>query len=322
VGIITTTLEQRDLISNMLLKIKQKRSMGFDKILQLERNNFGVYHWSECTGLHFDIGIVSFTYGIKDTKGKLSEEIQFLNDDNGLESLYQMLTCATQKLYWCNSIPHSYFEEFIDSPYAKGTYALSTLIRYFKYLKKGDQDQANTLLYNVAYAVGAIRKYDENPLLEEISHTLKSALGEERVVFAPAIGSLTVPLMIKPIRENQPTIVLRLDGTFTLPYTPDPSWEQQFVNQLEKDGNQVLESWSVNWWRNPQTETARLVDAVHAFDNAEAPNIEKGIVNENVVIEESINESDLSENSIEEDIAQGVTDNENADEAGHQSTEA
>ncbi len=317
VGIMTTTLEQRDMISNMLLKIKQKRSVGFEKIQQLERNNFGVYHWSECTGLHFDIGIVSFVYGIKDTKGKLSREIQFLNDDNGLESLYQMLTCATQKLYWCNSIPHSYFDEFLDSPYAKGTYVLSSMIKYFQNLKKGEQEQANTLLYNVAYALGAIRQYEQNPLLEEISQHLKTALGEERVVFAPTIGSLTVPLMIRPIHEGQPTLILRLDGTFTLPYTPDPTWEQQFVQQLQAENHQLLESWSVNWWRNPQTETERLVAVIEAADiAAEAkPEMVETIENQSIIEDENAQEE-------QEALAQGVSDNDNADEAGHQSTEA
>jgi hypothetical protein len=314
VGIITTTFEQRDLIANLLLKIKQKRSVGFEKIQHLERNNFGVYHWSECTGLHFDIGIVSFTFGIKDTKAKVTKEIQYLNDDSGVESLYVLLSRASQKLYWCNSIPHSYFDEFLESSYAKGTYVLSSLIKYYQNLRKGDQQQANVLLYNVAYATGAIRKLTYNPLIEEIAEHLKAAVGEERIVFAPAIGSLTVPLMIKPVLENQPTLVLRLDGTFTLPYTPDPIWEQQFVAKLESEGNAILESWSVNWWRNPMTETTRLAEAIRAHDAAHEPKIEEEIADE-------ITTDSLDELGIETD-AQQVTDNSEDNEAGTQSTEA
>lgn len=330
VGILTSTYEQRDLISNMLLKIKQKRSVGVEKILQLERNNFGVYHWSEAIGLHFDIVIVSFTYGIKDTKGKVSKEIQLINDDKGIETLYQMLTSASQKLYWCNSIPQNYFDEFIEAPYAKGTYLLSALVKYFQALKKDDQEQAAMILNNSAHAMGAVRRYDENPLVEEIFHQLTQVIDNERIVLSPSIGSLSVPLMIKPIHDNQPILILRLDGTFTLPLTPDPVWEQQFIEKIKSEGYELIETWSVNWWRNPQTETARLSELINNFDNSfveknEPEIVEVQLVEENNDVKSEEKETE-AEAGVEEvanpEIAQQVTDNEQDENSGHQSTEA
>lgn len=326
VGILTSTFEQRDLISNMLLKIKQKRSVGVEKILQLERNNFGVFHWSEAIGLHFDTVIVSFTYGIKDTKGKVSKEIQLINDDKGIESLYQMLTSASQKLYWCNSIPQNYFDEFFEAPYAKGTYLLSAVIKYFQALKKDDQTFATTILSNTAHAMGAVRRYDENPLIEEIYQQLSKVIDNERLIISPSIGSLSVPLMIKPIHDNQPTLILRLDGTFTLPLTPDPVWEHQFIDKIKKEGYELLESWSVNWWRNPQTETTRLVALIESFDNSFIEKAEEVVdtVSDEIISNDNINSmveiADEEVTNIE--IAQQVTDNEQDENSGHQPTEA
>jgi hypothetical protein len=327
VGILTSTYEQRDLIANMLLKIKQKRTVGVEKIQQLERNNFGVFHWSEAVGLHFDIVIVSFTYGIKDTKGKVSREIQLINDDKGIESLYQMLTSATQKLYWCNSIPQNYFDEFFEAPYAKGTYLLSAIVKYFQALKKEDQTLASTILNNTAHAMGAVRRYDENPLIEEIYQQLNKVVPQERLVQSPSIGSLSVPLMIRPLYDNQPTLILRLDGTFTLPLTPDPVWEQVFIDKMKTENYQLLESWSVNWWRNPQTETQRLLSELERFDATYLKVMETIEPSEAIIEEETIN--DLSSEDDKQDdklpqveIAQQVTDNEQDEDSGHQPTEA
>lgn len=327
VGIITSTYEQRDLISNLLLKIKQKRLVGYDKIQQLERNNFGVYHWSEAVGLHFDIVFVSFTYGIKDSKGKLSNEIQFLNDDNGLESLYVMLTRANQALYWFNSIPSDYLDEFANAPFAKGTYVLSKLFQYFETnTSTKDYKATNEILHDIANATGTTRQTQSNALLEEISEQLKITLGEDRIVYAPTIGSLTVPLMILPQAEDKPTIILRLDGTFTLPYTPDPMWENQFVATLESQNYIIIESWSVNWWRNPTTETQRLVNAIHQLDNANSttlPPIEDNTPQEiTQPMAEEDNSDVIMDNTSSDNMpladsdAQQVTDNTYNNEAG------
>jgi hypothetical protein len=271
VGIVTATVEQRNLIALILLNLKQKRSVGYDKIMQLERNNLGVYHWSEIEGLKFDIVICSATFGIKDTKGKLSEEIQVLNSTKGFGYLYQTLTRASQKFYLCHSIPYSYFDEFYESHTAKGTFLLSALVKYKSALQNFDYQGQTSILEKVSEGLGSIKNQPKNVFAEEIFAVLQGKITDRALTLMPQIGSLTVPVVIGKKAENEPNIALRIDGTFTLPYTPDSVWEADFEKQLSEANFRVMDTWSASWWRNKEGEIERMLQVLEGVEQEFSP---------------------------------------------------
>ncbi len=271
IGIVTTTFEQRNLISHILLQLKQRRSTGFDKILQLERNNLGVYHWSEIEGQKFDIVIFSIGFGIKDGKGKLSEEIQFLNTNKGFNYLYQTMTRASQQLYLCHSIPYSYFDEFYESHTAKGTFLLSALIKFHQATQNADNQQQTNILQNVSEGLGSIKNQNENFFVQEMFAILEEKMSDRKLHLMSQIGSLSVPITIDKKEEYAPNIALRIDGTFTLPYTPNPVWEKSFEAQLQQLDYKIVDTWSANWWRNRNGEVQRILEVLENIEKEFAP---------------------------------------------------
>ncbi len=271
VGIVTTTVAQRNLFSNILLQLKQKRSVGFDKILQLERNGMGVYHWSEIEGQKFDIVICSMTFGIKDTRGKLSEEIQIINTTEGFNFLYQTLTRASEKFYLCHSIPYSYFDEFYELHIAKGTFLLSALVKYCQALQNVDYQRQASILQKISEGLGSIKNQNQNFLTQEIFVALQNTLSDRIFTLMPQIGSVTIPIMIDKKESFAPNIALRIDGTFTLPYTPNPTWEKSFEEQLAQTDFKVVDTWSANWWRNKNGEVQRIQELLERIEAEHAP---------------------------------------------------
>jgi AAA domain len=308
VGIITTTIEQRNLIANILLQLKQKRAAGFDKIMQLERNNLGIYHWSEIEGQKFDIAIFSLTFGIKDTKGKLTEEIQTMNSPKGFGYFYQTLTRANQKIIVCNSVPYSYFDEFYLSHTAKGTFLLSALFKYKQALQVADYEAQNTILQTISEGLGSVKNTQQSVLLQEIHEVLSQRIEDRSLTLLSQIGSLAVPLIISKKIENAPDVALRIDGTFTLPYTPDAVWEKNFEQQLEAAGHRIVDTWSVNWWRNKNGEVERLLQILENIDDEFLPKpialIEEATVKDNDTAdtEDEHNNDNITDNVEEQTV--------------------
>ena len=271
VGIVAATVEQRNFIAARLLDLKQKRAVGYDKIMQLERNNLGVYHWSEIEGLKFDIVICSTTFGIKDAKGKLSEEIQVLNSTKGFGYLYQTLTRASQKFYLCHSIPYSYFDEFYESHTAKGTFLLSALVKYQSALQNLDYQAQTSILQKISEGLGSVKNQQQNALAQEIFAALESRVADRKLTLMPQIGSLTVPVVIGKKEENEPDLALRIDGTFTLPYTPDAVWEAGFEKQLADANFRIVDTWSASWWRNKEGEIDRMLRVLEGVEREFSP---------------------------------------------------
>ena len=271
VGIVTATVEQRNLISTILLNLKQKRSAGYDKIMQFERNNLGVYHWSEIEGLKFEIVICSMTFGIKDGRGKLTEEIQTLNSMKGFGYLYQTLTRASHKIYLCNSIPYSYFDEFYESHTAKGTFLLSALVKYQNAIQNLDYQSQRAILEKVSEGLGSVKNQQQNILANEIFEALQPKIEGRTLTLMPQIGSLTVPVVISKKEENEPDIALRIDGTFTLPYTPDAVWEAGFEKQLAEANFRIVDTWSASWWRNKENEIERMLRILEGVEREFSP---------------------------------------------------
>ncbi|MCC6727138.1 MAG: hypothetical protein IT258_21725, partial [Saprospiraceae bacterium] len=111
VGIVAFTVEQRDLIANYLLKLKQQNALGSERIHQLERNGMGVYHIDELFGQYFDILIVSCAYGAVNLKGEMTKKMVFLNTPIGVSHLRMLINKPVQTYHLVHSLPDDYIQQ-------------------------------------------------------------------------------------------------------------------------------------------------------------------------------------------------------------------
>ncbi|MBK7937010.1 MAG: hypothetical protein IPJ82_07890 [Lewinellaceae bacterium] len=105
VGIACSTVQQRDLIAGQLLKIRQRKQPGYEKIQQMLLSGLGVYQFAELQGQHVDILLISLTHGMTDSHGSLTRHLHFWNSQLGFNQLHVVLTRATQKMFIAHSIP-------------------------------------------------------------------------------------------------------------------------------------------------------------------------------------------------------------------------
>lgn len=268
VGIACFTVAQRDLIASYLLKIKQKWSPGVEKIQQLERNGLGVFYIDELRGQHFDILIVSSTYGIMNARGELTAHADALNMPDFTCSIRLLMSRPLQQLFIINSIPEASWERWLDMPEQPGIFLLANYFAYNQALQAADAGRQQ----NIAQRLKDWAQPDENQLqerifLEEIAITLQPYLGKDRLKIGAEEAELKLPLLIENVHHNQPGVVLQPDGFAA--YTPftDYIWEDQQRDLITKRGFVYQSIWSLNWWKNPRQESRKLASAMIKMDS-------------------------------------------------------
>jgi len=289
VGIICFTIEQRDLISAYLLKIKQQNTNGADKIRQLERNGMGIFHIDELYGQHFDILMVSLSIGGVNVKGQLTRKVAFFNSPEGISHIKLLLHKAPEKTYLIHSISEDYLKSFLAKPHDEGTYLLANLIQLATYSEAGNEEGQKAVLTIInegkELATGT-------PIFaKETKFALRPYLETRRMQESVPMGKVTLPLTVQPVYENEPPHVIHPDGFFANASYTSFYWEYQQRELAKKCGFQYTPIWSVRWWKNSEQEARRLASQIIKQDKrfeAKANNMD-----EDVVIEESGTIEDL-----------------------------
>jgi hypothetical protein len=222
VGIVCFSRQQRDLISNHLLSIKQRRLTGVETIQQLERNGLGVFHFDELSGHHFDLVILSGTFGETGVKNQLSRKINVLNTPEGIAGLYTLLGCAKHKFHTIHSIPQKVLKSFMEQPEQEGTYLLA------KFLTSSKEAKIQTPVKEDKFSI-------------ETERTLRSE--NPKASFRKEDNYL---IMKDP--ETGIDQLLLTDGCFAGTPNTDFSWEYLQRKEWEDKGIEIMPVWSVNWW--------------------------------------------------------------------------
>ena len=265
VGIVAFTIEQRDLISAYLLKLKQQNVVGSEKIRQLERNGMGVYFVEEIFGQQFDILIVSCTYGMVNLKGKMTKKTMFLNNPEGVSHMHMLINKPVQQLHLIHSFPAEQIESFKGKKWEVGTWLLAHFITLAEATNNGNEAQAKTSLE--AIGKNTPRTPEHFILANEIAAALKAYIEPDRLVVNTRRGEVLLPLLIKPAHVSQPEIIVDPDGFFADTEFTSGVWEQQHRNNFQQPGVNYLPVWSVNWLENPSLEARKLASQVIRFDS-------------------------------------------------------
>lgn len=264
VGIVTLTIEQRDLIALYLLKLKQQNSAGGEKIQQLERNGMGVYQIDEVHGFQFDIIILSCTYGTVNLKGELAKKIASLNSPTQLNNLSMLVNKPSQQFFLVHSLPEPDLEQYYIKKWDKGTWLIANLVKAAEAQKNGN----NELLEVSLQAIGRVGTPERSGslFLDEVAKELTPYISEKRIQQQVTVNGVYAPLCIRPLYPGQPPVVLYPDGF--LAQTPFGSaiWEQGQASLLQKAGLVLMPVWSATWLKNPSHEAKLLASKIIKFD--------------------------------------------------------
>jgi len=263
VGIACATFEQRDLIAAQLLRVRQQKTPGHEKIQQMQLNGLGVYQFSELQGQHVDVLLISLCHGAIGASGALTKELQFWNTTAGLNQLHVVLTRARQRVFIAHSIPPGLYQELAADPAHRGTCILSHLVTFGEYIQRGDQVAARSQLQ----VLKKLLQYPERLItptvfMEEVEAALQSYFEPSCLLRNTKVAGITLPLAIQ---YNGRLFVPLFDGVFAPTELPSYEWELKIKRYFDQHAIQYLPVMSAQWWKSPRMEARRFATWVTEF---------------------------------------------------------
>jgi hypothetical protein len=260
VGIACATYEQRDLIAAQLLRVRQQKAPGYEKIQQMQLNGLGVYQFSELQGLHVDVLLISLCHGAVGASGQLTKELAFWNTTAGLNQLHVALTRARQRVFIAHSIPPGLYQALASDPEHRGTCILSHLVTFGEYLQRGDQAAARGQLQ----VLKKVLRYPEQLItptvfMEEVELALRPYFEPGCLQRNTKIAGVTLPLAIQ---YNGRMFVPLFDGVFAPTELPSYEWEQTIKQYFDRHGIRSIPVLSAQWWKSPRMEARRLATVI------------------------------------------------------------
>lgn len=259
VGIACATVQQRDLIAAQLLRIRQLKMAGWEKIQQLYLNGLGVYQFAELQGQHVDVLLLSLTHGVTDANGSLTRDLHFWNSQLGFNQLHVVLTRATQKFYVAHSIPEGLHSVLASDKNFLGTCILSHLVTFADYLQRGERDAAEEQLNKMKTLLDYEDTYFEPSVFsEEVELALRPYFEQSQMRKSGLAAGVRTPLFIRGMKEGEPNSVLAFDGVLAKTPLPSYEWEEKLRNYFRKEGIAYVPTLSAHWWRSPKQEARKL----------------------------------------------------------------
>ncbi len=263
VGIACATVQQRDLIAGQLLKIRQRRMPGHEKIQQLHLNGLGVYQFGELQGQHVDILLLSLTHGLIDTQGTLTRDMHYWNTQLGLNQLHVALTRATQKIYIAHSIPPGLHTVLAADRNFLGTCILSHLVTFGDLVQQRDHMGAEEQLRKMKTLLNQKDIfYPSHIFAEEIEIALQPYFEPGKVRRNASISGIVVPLLIETGGPDSHPNVLLIDGVLAKSTMPSYEWEEKVRNYFARHKIEYVPTPAMQWWKSPKQEARKLAGKI------------------------------------------------------------
>ena len=262
VGIACFTKEQRNLILSYLQEIRKRMNQGGDKIKQLERNGLGVFHIHELYGQHFDVLMVSTTFGPIDLNGTLTGHLSEMNQPQTEKWIKILASRAINEIFFTTSLQEELIDRILSQKIKEG---LTYLAAYYKFIQFGAQNQMAKQAAIIADLQQA--QFEETPFYgqtfaEEVAVSIKPYLAGRQIKTNIKEDGQHFPILIESQEEQSAAIVCKLDGFwFHRSYT-NFKLEFEYDQLLEKSGYRVLSVWSAAWWKSPDEEARKLASAI------------------------------------------------------------
>ncbi|MGB0862209.1 MAG: hypothetical protein ACPGXZ_04790 [Saprospiraceae bacterium] len=303
VGIVCMTKEQRNLMIYYINQIKQRKIAGYERIIQLELGGLNVLYYKDLQSHHFDVVILSTTFGI-DVQEKFSEDIQALNELDSLQALNAIISTASEKTYLLTSIPTTYIEHYSQqSDKVTGIHILANYINYATSIMEADEAEqvkiCNQLLK--LHKSKTSQKSSHNEFVKEVSDAIQPYLEKGRLSINQQIDGIHIDMLIEPIHVGQPRLALQSDASFWRFPQGNYEWEKTLAEQLNGLGITYQPVWSLDFWKNPELAVKQLASFVIKYDEHYLPKPPAVI---DVV--DALNDDDSSTDDIDEPLALDV----------------
>ena len=259
VGIACSTVEQRDLIAGQLLKIRQRKQPGYEKIQQMLLSGLGVYQFAELQGQHVDILMISLTHGMTNAHGSLTGHLHFWNSQLGFNQLHVVLTRATQKMFIAHSIPSGLYSVLAADKNFLGTCILSHLVTFADYLQNGESAAAEDQLQKMKGLLNYTESsYPFSTFMEEVEIALRPYFESSQMRHNARAAGVQVPLYLQANGNKEHSCVLFFDGVLAESPMPSYEWEEKMKNFFHRNKIEAVPTLSVQWWKSPKQEARRL----------------------------------------------------------------
>lgn len=259
VGIACSTVEQRDLIAGQLLKIRQRKQPGFEKIQQMLLSGLGVYQFAELQGQHVDILLISLVHGTTNAQGALTRDLHFWNNQLGLNQLHVVLTRATQKMFIAHSIPAGLYAVLAADKNFLGTCILSLLVTFADHLQRGESDAAEEQLQKMKQLLHYTDTFFPfSTFMEEVEFALRPYFEPSQMRRNAMAAGVRVPSYLQAKSEKEHSSVLFFDGVLAQSAMPSYEWEEKMKNYFRRNKIEAVSVLSAQWWKSPKQEARRL----------------------------------------------------------------
>ncbi|MBK6930406.1 MAG: PhoH family protein [Saprospirales bacterium] len=256
VGIACSTVEQRDLIASQLLKIRQRKTAGHEKIQQLHLNGLGVYQFAELQGQHVDILLLSITHGLVDAHGTLTNHLHFWNTQLGFNQLHVVLTRATQKIYIAHSIPPGLHTVLASNKSFIGTCVLSHLVTFGEQIQQGDHAAAEEQIQHMKTLLEyPDTAYLSTGFMQEVEIALQPYFEPGQLRRNALVEGVAVPTVV---HSGEHRSLLLYDGVLAQTEWPSYEWEAKLKRYFNRRRIDSVPTLSVQWWKSPRQEARKL----------------------------------------------------------------
>lgn len=256
VGIITLTAAQRDLLQQLLFRIKKERSPGAELVQQLERNGLTILQAADAIAQQFEVIIYSPVYGPVDHKGHLSSLLPRLNQGRELASLevLQQVFSHAQTIHVLNSLPLDEIavrQSWSDRP---GEQLQTLMIGLAHAVSEHDYLTIDRL--REQWPIAGRNKPSSDSLPREVIYRLKAQLPDWVWNFTHVRGVEEKVLLAKaPTGEE---VILLTDGFIAQGAATTIDWENWQKDRLRLSGYRLLSFSSEELWKNPGLTCHRL----------------------------------------------------------------
>lgn len=265
VGIACATVEQRDLIAGQLLKIRQRKAAGHEKIQQLHLNGMGVYQFGELQGQHVDVLLVSLVHGETGVSGQLSDSLDFWNTQLGINQLHVVLTRPTSKIFIAHSLP----ADLAKLKTGRGTDILNYLVKYAQLTHNAQSEAAAELLAEMKTRLKYPADFFPSDIfMEEVEIALQPYFEPGRIQRNATIEGVTVPLLVQSHGDSQHFNILLFDGVLAKTAVSSFEWESRLQNFFSKNRIEYVPTLSVQWWKSPRQEARKLAGRIISRENS------------------------------------------------------
>jgi hypothetical protein len=267
VGIATFNLVQRNLILDLINKLRYEDGRFHEQMTALDQLGFFVKNLENIQGDERDIIIISTTFGLR-KDGSFKMAFGPIGQKNGYRLLNVIITRAREKIYMLTSIPterQQEFRQYLESDKrVSGKTGLLAYLIYCRLVSAGNHDAKLDLLKEIRNNIAGNneatqRKETEAPFEQQVAQCISKNYGDDSVSMKHPCGGFIIDIQFTH-PETGKRFAIATDGSAyhsDVLFWHNDAYRQE---QLEKEGYHFIRLWSAAWWSNRMGEEQKLME--------------------------------------------------------------